>query len=128
MRILRSLYVGVALGFLCAPLAAQQETAAPEPSAAELYAMYCAQCHGANLQGGSAPSLVDGVWLYGDRDSYIARNIKHGITHMGMPAYEKRLTNDQIGYLASRSSDELTRDRISPCRSPSSRASTSAWS
>ena len=57
---------------------------------------YCANCHGANLQGGNAQSLVDGIWQFGADRHYIFRNIKYGIPHLGMPSYEDSLTDQQI--------------------------------
>ena len=61
-----------------------------------LYAIHCAQCHGPDLRGGNAPSMVDGIWKYGDGRGYRIRNIKNGLTELGMPGYEKQLTNRQI--------------------------------
>ena len=70
------------------------------PNAKALYQQYCAQCHGATLQGGNAQSMVDGIWNFGGGGGSIRRNIKHGITHLGMPAYEDALDDDQIKALA----------------------------
>jgi glucose/arabinose dehydrogenase len=64
-----------------------------------LYQTHCSHCHGDKFQGGSAKSLVDGVWQFGDKAGYIRRNIKHGITHLGMPSYEKTLSEKQIAEL-----------------------------
>jgi glucose/arabinose dehydrogenase len=44
-----------------------------------------------------AQSLVDGVWQFGEGRGYVHRNIKFGITHMGMPAYGDSLADAQIG-------------------------------
>lgn len=65
-----------------------------------LYQQNCAHCHGVKLQGGSAKSLVDGVWQFGNSTGDITQNIKLGITHLGMPAYEKTLSQQQIKDLA----------------------------
>lgn len=67
-----------------------------QPNGAELFQQYCATCHGTDLNGGNAKSLVDGVWQFGDQDSYIFRNVKFGITHLGMPAYESALKDEEI--------------------------------
>lgn len=67
---------------------------APDPAA--LYQQYCAQCHGENLEGGNAQSMVDGVWNYGAGSNYIARNIRNGITHLGMPGYGETLDDSEI--------------------------------
>lgn len=61
-----------------------------------LYQKHCSHCHGTKFQGGNAQSLVDGIWQYGDSTGHILRNIKFGITHIGMPAYGKTLTDKQI--------------------------------
>ncbi len=62
-----------------------------------LYQQHCAQCHGADLNGGNATSLVDGIWQFGAEDGYIYRNVKFGISHLGMPSYEKTLSDTEIG-------------------------------
>jgi aldose sugar dehydrogenase len=67
-----------------------------QPDAAALYQQYCAQCHGKDLGGGNASSLVNGIWQFGAEDSYITRNIKHGIPHLGMPSYENALSDEEI--------------------------------
>lgn len=63
---------------------------------AALYQQNCAQCHGADLNGGNATSLVDEIWQFGAEDGYVFRNIKFGIAHLGMPSYEKTLNDDEI--------------------------------
>jgi len=69
---------------------------AQDIDAEALYQQHCAQCHGEDLAGGNAQSMIDGVWQFGDSEGYIRRNIKHGITHLGMPAYEDTLNDDEI--------------------------------
>lgn len=63
---------------------------------ATLYGQNCAQCHGANLTGGNAASLVDGIWQFGAEDGYVFRNIKFGIAHLGMPSYQSTLKDGDI--------------------------------
>lgn len=82
----------LALGILAIGSANSQEA----PNSEALYQQFCAQCHGANLQGGNAQSMVDGVWQFGAGKGYVTRNIKHGITNLGMPAYESSMTDKQI--------------------------------
>ena len=81
-----------------------------QPDAAALYQQYCAQCHGSDLNGGNATSLVDGVWQFGAEDGYVIRNIKHGIPHLGMPSYERSLTDEEIravvGYIREAEKEE----------------------
>ncbi len=85
----------VASGLLCIPPYGESQTAG------ELYQEHCSSCHGIRFQGGNAQSLVDGVWQFGDVDGYIFRNIKFGITHLGMPAYGETLADDQIHALVA---------------------------
>ncbi len=73
-----------------------QETEEDLRSAALLYQQYCATCHGTDLNGGNAQSLVDKVWNFGDHPNYITRNIKFGISHLGMPSYEDILSDEEI--------------------------------
>ena len=60
-----------------------------------IYLEKCASCHGRNLQGGNAQSMVDGVWQFGGGDSELFRNIKFGISAVGMPAYST-LSDDEV--------------------------------
>jgi len=61
-----------------------------------LYQQNCAQCHGSDLNGGNAASLIDGVWQFGAENGYIFRNIKFGIPHLGMPSYEASLSDNEV--------------------------------
>lgn len=70
--------------------------ASPAQDAASLYQQNCAQCHGTDLDGGNATSLIDGIWQFGENDNYIRRNIKFGIPHLGMPSYEETLSDEEI--------------------------------
>ena len=61
-----------------------------------LYVQYCASCHGEDLKGGNGPSFLDGEWKHGSGRGQITGNIKFGIAQVGMPAYEKVLSDDQV--------------------------------
>ncbi|WP_372794117.1 PQQ-dependent sugar dehydrogenase [Pontiella sp.] len=65
-------------------------------TSAELYQEHCSHCHGIAFQGGNAQSLIDGIWQFGESTGHISRNIKFGITHLGMPAYADTLTDQEI--------------------------------
>ncbi len=84
------------IAFLVFLIPVTQKLTAQTDAAAAIYQQYCAQCHGTDMNGGNASSLVDGVWQFGDGNSYIRRNIKFGIPHLGMPSYEKSLTDEEI--------------------------------
>ncbi len=61
-----------------------------------VYREYCATCHGDDLKGGMAQSLVDGVWQFGSSDSHLFRNVKFGIPDRGMPGFEDALSDDDV--------------------------------
>lgn len=69
---------------------------AQQPDGAALFNQYCATCHGADMKGGNGGSLVDGIWQFGAADSYKFRNVKFGITHLGMPSFGAALKDDEI--------------------------------
>jgi aldose sugar dehydrogenase len=66
-----------------------------------LYQQNCATCHGSDLRGGNAKSLFDAVWQFGSKDSHVFRNVKFGISHLGMPEFEGALTDDEIKSIIS---------------------------
>ena len=76
-----------------------KQVGATEQKQSKLYQSYCASCHGADLKGGNAASLVDGVWQFGDGQGYVRRNIQFGIPHLGMPSYEASLSKEEIDLL-----------------------------
>ncbi len=63
-----------------------------------MFAEQCAACHGPQGQGSrefGAPSLRDGLWLYGGGPDAIARQInnpRHGV----MPAWNQRLNEIEL--------------------------------
>lgn len=71
-------------------------SACAQPDGAAIYQQYCATCHGADLNGGNSGSLIDGIWQFGAADNYRFRNIKFGITHLGMPSYGAVLKDNEI--------------------------------
>ena len=62
----------------------------------ELYLESCASCHGPELVGGLGGNLVDGFWKHGGTDLEISRVISQGLPDLGMPAFEKTLSAEQI--------------------------------
>jgi glucose/arabinose dehydrogenase len=61
-----------------------------------IYMQHCASCHGKDLTGGNAQSMIDGVWQYGAGRGSITRNIKFGISAFGMPDYQNKLSSKEI--------------------------------
>lgn len=75
----------------------------------ELYADYCATCHGTDLMGGNAGSLVDGNWQFGSSREALYKNISEGIEDYGMPGYSESLSpaeiNQLVDFLAAKSAE-----------------------
>ncbi|TWT77917.1 Soluble aldose sugar dehydrogenase YliI precursor [Posidoniimonas polymericola] len=84
-----------------APIAAAQQQAKPaeNESTEAIYQRFCASCHGKDLTGAGAQSMVDGVWQFGSGNGSLFRNIKFGITSRGMPEYQHALSDRQINDL-----------------------------
>ena len=90
------------LAFLAATFAAGLPlTPSIAQTAAEIYAVNCASCHGADLRGGGASSLADGDWQYGVGHDQVFRRIKFGIEEMGMPNYQPLLSDAQVNSLVT---------------------------
>lgn len=76
---------------LAVTLAAQPT---PRKDVAKIYHEICANCHGAQLEGGQAPSMLDDQWSSGrGTDEDLARIIRDGSLEKGMPAFHS-LMND----------------------------------
>jgi cytochrome c oxidase cbb3-type subunit III len=60
----------------------------------------CSGCHGGRAGGGMGPSLRDVDWIYGNDDARIYGSIAEGRAH-GMPAWQSRMTPDQIWKLVT---------------------------
>jgi len=64
---------------------------------AKIYAEICANCHGPDMQGGSAPSMLDDQWSSGNGDDdSLARIIRDGSLEKGMPAFHTVMTDGDI--------------------------------
>lgn len=53
-----------------------------------VYQEHCANCHGAQLEGGLGGNLVDEVWRHGADDENIARAIRNGLPDIGFIGLE----------------------------------------
>jgi glucose/arabinose dehydrogenase len=89
----------ILMGLLAPILLLAQNGTSEDPLS--IYNEFCSNCHGMNFEGGNAQSLVDGVWQFGAGRSYMFRNIKYGIQHLGMPSYEATLSDKQINSLVA---------------------------
>lgn len=67
----------------------------------EIYATNCAACHGAALEGGIGPNLIDAEWIHGGQASQVIGIIRNGVLDKGMVAWGGILSPDQINQVAS---------------------------
>jgi mono/diheme cytochrome c family protein len=71
-----------------------------EGAAAKLSTGPCASCHGDDLRGGRASSLLDETWVFGGSDADLAASIRDGRPGTLMPPFKGR---------ARRAADPLAR-------------------
>lgn len=95
--VMRSLLLALLSILWIAPSASSQEL----NKGADIYATYCAQCHGPNLEGGQFPGFLDGMWNYGSGYGYHQKNIKFGIVGTQMIAWGNILSDAQIDAVLS---------------------------
>lgn len=78
----------------------KMESAVIRPST---FDQHCVSCHGEDLKGEIAQSLLDGSWQFGSRRNDIFRSIKFGHPHHGMPSWDHLLSEEEmdtlVGYL-----------------------------
>jgi cytochrome c oxidase cbb3-type subunit III len=66
--------------------------------AAKLFAVRCAQCHGAKGEGLIGPNLTDNYWLHGNASLMsIHEVISEGVQTKGMPPWKKQLRPIELG-------------------------------
>ena len=82
-------------------LATVEQTPAAIAAGEAVYQANCVACHGANLQGGIGPNLVDSTWLHGRTPEEIVATITNGVAAKGMPTWGPILGNEKIGEVAA---------------------------
>jgi glucose/arabinose dehydrogenase len=82
-----------AFAFVASSASAQQVRSG---TVADRYAQLCASCHGRNLEGGQAPSMLDDVWTHGGDDASLAKSIREGFPDKGMPPWGAALPEKEI--------------------------------
>ena len=93
MRPTRFLLIAMALAPVSAAFA---QNLRPTGKINETYAQLCANCHGVNLEGGQAQSLLDDVWAVGGDDESLAKSIRNGFPDKGMPAWGAAIPEKEI--------------------------------
>lgn len=86
--------IAVALFLLCANLAHAQ-------TASQTYAAYCADCHGAKLEGAKGPALLAPRWLQAANDAALRSAVETGAPSKGMPPWGGILSASDIGALVA---------------------------
>lgn len=96
MRCEKSVWLPI-VGLLL-PLAswAQRNPPSEGREVTKLYGEQCASCHGADLAGGSGPSLVGETWKHGGDDASVTRSISGGYESAGMPAFRQTVSRAEI--------------------------------
>jgi cytochrome c oxidase cbb3-type subunit 3 len=78
-----------------------------------IYAQNCVACHGANLEGGIGPNLIDDEWVHGGQAEDIVYVITNGVLDKGMVRWQGILSPEQINqvsaYVISRHSEATGR-------------------
>jgi cytochrome c oxidase cbb3-type subunit 3 len=82
-------------------LATVEETPAAIAAGEAVYKANCVACHGAELQGGIGPNLVDSTWIHGSKPEEIVATITNGVAAKGMPTWGPILGNEKIGQVAA---------------------------
>lgn len=61
-----------------------------------IYKTYCGGCHGARMEGNSAPKLIKDKWLHGSTYNAIFKSIKSGIPNTEMKGWGNVLKDKEI--------------------------------
>ncbi len=84
----------------------------------ETYAQLCASCHGAQMEGGQAPSMLDDVWSLGGDDESLARSIRAGSPAKGMPAWGSALSEQEIRSMVIFIREQRAKAQATPIAKP----------
>ena len=117
MRIARRAWIAGSLALTALSLT---ELDANQDKVNDLYLESCAACHGSKFEGGLGGNLGDGQWKHGSGDSDIARVISQGLPNLGMPAFEKTHSPEQIRSLVVfiREKEKATASQTAPPPQP----------
>ncbi|MBC2603614.1 PQQ-dependent sugar dehydrogenase [Puniceicoccus vermicola] len=62
----------------------------------QLYQNQCAGCHGEEMEGGGAPTMLDSEWRFGSEREAITSVIRDGRPAVGMPSFGETLSEEEI--------------------------------
>ncbi len=91
----RSVMMCVASGLSVAELCAAKAVEGTRDVGA-VYAEFCSGCHGEDLAGGKAGSLIDAKWEHGADDEQLARSILDGYPREGMPGFRGAIQDAEV--------------------------------
>lgn len=82
---------------------AEDVVVTPEVLAAgkQIFDTNCVACHGANLEGGIGPNLVDDEWIHGGELADVIRTITDGVPEKGMVTWGPVLGPEKISQVAA---------------------------
>lgn len=66
-----------------------------------IYETNCVGCHGAELQGGIGPNLIDEVWIHGNTPEAVLKTVTEGVAAKGMPTWGPILGPDKTRQVAA---------------------------
>lgn len=93
---MRRLHLLVSIAIGLSAFALHAASPPPPRDAITLYAQFCAGCHGTDLQGNRAGSLLDKKWVNASDDAGLRRVIRNGVRRSGMPGFSKTFTESEI--------------------------------
>lgn len=68
----------------------------PASALDEVFATYCASCHGRTMQGGSGPNLLEAINVRQRTDAELTATIRDGVATSGMPAWKSVIEDSRI--------------------------------
>ena len=90
----------------------------PARSGEAIYQTYCATCHGLNLEGGKAQSLIKEIWQFGGQRYAMRDHVNFGIPTVGMPAFGAALTSEEVDNVLD---FVVSKQGVEPTANPSAR-------
>ncbi|MBW1880100.1 MAG: c-type cytochrome [Deltaproteobacteria bacterium] len=67
----------------------------------EIFTTNCVACHGATLEGGIGPNLIDDEWIHGGEIEDIVRTVTEGVPEKGMLTWGPILGPEKVGKVAA---------------------------
>lgn len=119
MRSLRSLNLSaIGAALLILTMTGCDQSAPSNRKAGDLYAQFCMSCHGENLRGGIAPTMLDDEWAHGGTDEAITQQIIAGNPTAGMPAFGEVLSDAEVRSLVVYIREQRDKHSASPVAVP----------